>query len=229
MKKQNTKGEMIMYQALLFDLDGTLTASGEGITKSVRYALEKLGRKAPSLEELEVFVGPPLLGQFMAYCGMSEEEANLGVKYYRERYNQTGLYENRPYDGIKELLGQLKEKGFQLGVASSKPEHMVREILHHFHMEDYFRVIRGSVPERLKMTKAEVVEEALKDLGYEQRREEAVMIGDRKYDVTGARTAHLACIGVTYGYGTEEELKESGADFVVHSVKELGRLLMEER
>ncbi|MGN0399125.1 MAG: HAD-IA family hydrolase [Blautia sp.] len=218
-----------MYQALLFDLDGTLTASGEGITKSVRYALEKLGRKAPSLEELEVFVGPPLLGQFMAYCGMSEDEANLGVKYYRERYNSIGLYENQPYDGVKELLEQLKAKGFQLGVASSKPEHMVREILQHFHMADYFQVIRGSIPERLKMTKAEVVEEALKDLGYENRREEAVMIGDRKYDVEGAVTADLACIGVTYGYGTFEELKEAGADHIVQSVEELGRLLTEDR
>ena len=101
-----------MYRVLLFDLDGTLTASGEGITKSVQYALHKMGREAEDLKALEVFVGPPLLEQFMRYCGMSEEEAVQAVRFYRERYNVTGLFENSPYDGVREMLETLRARGF---------------------------------------------------------------------------------------------------------------------
>lgn len=121
------------YKALLFDLDGTLTASGEGITKSVQYALQKMGKGAlgEHLEALEVFVGPPLLSQFMVYAGFSEEEAKEAVKYYRERYTVTGIFENRPYEGIAELLGKLQAKGYLLAVASSKPDSMVKIVLEH--------------------------------------------------------------------------------------------------
>lgn len=105
-----------MYRVLLFDLDGTLTASGEGITKYVQYALHKMGREAEDLKALEVFVGPPLLEQFMRYCGMSEEEAVQAVRFYRERYNVTGLFENSPYDGVREMLETLRARGFILGV-----------------------------------------------------------------------------------------------------------------
>lgn len=218
-----------MYQVLLFDLDGTLTASGEGITKSVRYALRKLGREAEDLKALEVFVGPPLLEQFMRYCGMSEEEAVQGVHYYRERYNVTGLFENHPYEGIREMLKTLQEKGFILGVASSKPDGMVKRILEHFGLTEYFREIVGSDPEKMKMSKADVIEIILGRLGYRDRREKAVMIGDRDQDVNGARQAGLSCIGVTYGYGSYKELSEAGADKIVESVKELEEYLLERR
>lgn len=216
-----------MYQVLLFDLDGTLTASGEGITKSVQYALRRLGREAEDLKALEVFVGPPLLEQFVRFCGMSEKEAVQGVHYYRERYNVTGLFENRPYEGIREMLKTLKDKGFILGVASSKPDGMVKRILEHFGLTEYFREIVGSDPEKMKMSKADVIEIILGRLGYRDRREEAVMIGDRNQDVNGARQAGLSCIGVTYGYGSYEELSEAGADKIVESVKELQEYLLE--
>ena len=160
-----------MYRVLLFDLDGTLTASGEGITKSVQYALHKMGREAEDLKALEVFVGPPLLEQFMRYCGMSEEEAVQAVRFYRERYNVTGLFENSPYDGVREMLETLRARGFILGVASSKPDGMVKRILEHFEAE-------------------------------------------------------VACIGVTYGYGSYEELSQAGADKIVRSVKELEEYLL---
>ena len=133
------------YQALLFDLDGTLTASGEGITKCVQYALEKLNKKelAQDLKKLEVFVGPPLLEQFMAYAGLSEEEAEEAVKYYRERYLPVGIFENKPYEGIEEVLKKLKEKGYILAVASSKPDSMVKTVLNHFSLMRIFSGDKG--------------------------------------------------------------------------------------
>ena len=198
------------YQGVLFDLDGTLTASGEGITKSVQYALKKMGR--PDLgkdqKKLEVFVGPPLLEQFMDYAGFSEEEAAEAVKYYRERYNVTGIFENQPYPGIKELLEGLKEKGITLAVAST-----------------YFDVIMGSDINRPKMTKAEVILQVLEKMNCLDKREQVIMVGDRHYDVLGAKEAGLSCIGVTYGYGTKEELLRAGAVKTADNTRELGKLL----
>lgn len=215
------------YQGVLFDLDGTLTASGEGITKSVQYALKKMGR--PDLgkdrKKLEVFVGPPLLEQFMDYAGFSEEEAAEAVKYYRERYNVTGIFENQPYPGIKELLEGLKEKGIMLAVASSKPDQMVKIVLDHFHLDTYFDVIMGSDINRPKMTKAEVIFQVLEKMNCLDKREQAIMVGDRHYDVLGAKEAGLSCIGVTYGYGTKEELLRAGAVKTADSTRELGKLL----
>lgn len=216
-----------MYRVLLFDLDGTLTASGEGITRSVQYALHKLGREAEDLKALEVFVGPPLLEQFVAFCGMDEEEAVTAVKYYRERYNVTGLFENRPYDGITDMLERLKKKGILLAVASSKPDGLVKRILEHFDMTKYFDVIMGSDPDKLKMSKADVIELTLESLGYGGKRDEVLMIGDRNQDVRGARKTNVRCIGVTYGYGDRAELEEAGADWIVESVVELEQCILE--
>ena len=173
------------YQVLLFDLDGTLTASGEGITKCVQYALEKMNKRelAQDLKKLEVFVGPPLLEQFMAYAGLSEAEAEEAVKFYRERYLPVGIFENKPYEGIEEVLKKLKEKGYILAVASSKPDSMVKTVLNHFSLMPYFQVVKGSDITKPKMTKAEVIEEVLEELGFSEKRESAVMIGDRHHDV----------------------------------------------
>lgn len=215
------------YQALLFDLDGTLTASGEGIIKSVQYALRKMEmeEQAQDLQMLRAFIGPPLLQSYMKYCSMTEEQAKQAVVYYRERYNVTGLYENRPYDGIRTLLEKASEKGYRLAVASSKPEELVKKILEHFELAGYFQVIVGSDKDKLKMTKADVIEIALEQLGMAENRADAVMIGDREQDVIGAKTAGLDCIGVAYGYGSHTELKEAGADDIVDSPEELGKLL----
>lgn len=226
-RETKTKWEDKMYQALLFDLDGTLTASGEGITKSIQYALRKMGYEAlaTDLKKLEIFVGPPLLEQLMEYCQIGEKEAEQGVAYYRERYNVVGLYENEPYEGIAELLSKLKEKGYKLAIASSKPQGMVDAILQHFKLDKYFDVIEGSDVNLPKMTKSDVIEIALEKLGFFNRRSEVVMIGDRKYDVNGAIASHLDCIGVAYGYGGAKELEEAGATKVVQTVKELGEFL----
>lgn len=215
------------YELLLFDLDGTLTASGEGITKSVQYSLEKMGmgEKGRDLKKLEVFVGPPLLHSYMKYCGMTEPEAEQAVVYYRERYNVVGLFENEPYEGIERLLSKAKEKGYLLAVASSKPEELVNRILEHFNLNTYFDWIAGSDKNRLKMTKADVIELVLDKLKYSRKREKVLMIGDREQDVIGAQNAGIACLGVAYGYGSRVELEQAGADQVADTVKDLEHLL----
>ena len=210
-----------MYRVILFDLDGTLTDSGEGITKSVQYAIEKLGMGEYPLEELRSFVGPPLMEQFMSFCDISQERAREAVQYYRERYSLVGLYENRPYDGIQKLLKELKEQGYLLGVASSKPEYFVDKILKYFSLDPYFDSVVGSELSGQRTSKAEVVEEALRRLGVSDRRQEVVLVGDRKYDVLGARAMGIDCVAVSYGYGDMQELMEACPVRIAETVEEL--------
>jgi phosphoglycolate phosphatase len=195
-----------MYKAILFDLDGTLTESGDGITRSVQYALEKIGKPEPDVDALRVFVGPPLLEQFMRYADVDEETGRQAVEYYRERYSVTGIYENRLYPGVEKMLSELKQKGYRLAVASSKPEYYILQILDYFRIYEYFDVIVGSEMNGGRTRKSEVIEEALRLLKLEKHRDQVVMVGDKEHDVLGAREAGVSCIAVTYGYGTEEEL-----------------------
>lgn len=175
------------YRALLFDLDGTLTDSGDGITRSVQYALEKMGKPEPDLSKLRVFVGPPLMEQFMSYASLSEEEARQAIVYYRERYTPVGLYENEVYDGVPGMLKTLKDQGYLLAVASSKPTVFVRKVLEHFDLLAFFDVVIGSEMDGRRTEKVEVIEAALQELGMQDRRDKVMMIGDRMHDVEGAR------------------------------------------
>jgi len=210
-----------MYKAIFFDLDGTLTESGEGITKSVQYALEKLGRPEPDLSKLRVFVGPPLMEQFMKYAELDEETARQAVVYYRERYAETGIYENRPYPGVEELLQKLRREGYLLAVASSKPEHFVWKVLDYFGLTRYFHEIVGSEMNGGRTSKSEVIGETLKRLGLQNHREQVLMVGDKEHDVFGARAEGLACVAVSYGYGTMEELEAAQPLKIVDSAEEL--------
>ncbi len=215
-----------MYRAILFDLDGTLTASAEGITKSVRYALHKLGIDEPDLHKLEAFVGPPLLDQFMEAYGLDEAAAWQAVGYYRERYTQQGIYENQPYEGIRELLQGLKARGYILGVASSKPIVYVRQILEHFKLASFFTVIEGSQMDGSRTTKGEVIQEALRGLKMEGQREQVVMVGDRKHDILGARDAGIDCVAVAYGYGSTQELEQAGPLMIAPTIEGLQRFFL---
>lgn len=210
-----------MYKAILFDLDGTLTESGEGITKSVQYALEKIGKPEPDREKLRVFVGPPLLEQFMKYADLDEETARQAVTFYRERYSVTGIFENRPYEGIKELLESLENRGYILAVASSKPEYFVEKILDYFDMSRYFKVVVGSEMNGGRTKKADVIQEALKRLHMENHREQVIMVGDKEHDVFGAKQAGVSCVAVSYGYGTMDELVNAEPLQIVNSPAQL--------
>ncbi len=210
-----------MYKAILFDLDGTLTDSGEGIMKSVQYALEKIGHPEPDYTNLRSFVGPPLAAQFMQYAGIDEETAGLAVKYYRERYAPVGIFENEVYDGVEDMLRRLSRKGYRLGVASSKPEPFVNKVLEHFGILKYFEAVVGSTMDGARSAKSEVIEEALVRLGLEEERESVALVGDKNYDVFGAREAGMECLAVSYGYGSVEELRDASPLKIVSSPEEV--------
>ena len=216
---------MKRFSYILFDLDGTLSDPKEGITKSFQYALEYFGIKVENLDELEPVIGPPLKASFMNFYGLTEEEAVVAIAKYRERFGKIGLYENEIYPGIKELLKELAEQGYQIAIASSKPTEYVEQICEYFQIKDYFHHIIGSFMDGRRVEKEEVVEEAIAQFGNISK-DEIIMVGDRKFDVIGAHERGLKAIGVTYGYGGREELTEAGADVLVDNVEELKRLLL---
>ena len=209
-----------MYKAILFDLDGTLTESGPGITRCVQYALEKIGHPEEDLEALRCFVGPPLKEMFMEYAGVDEETAETAVVYYRERFEPVGMYENHLYPGVAEMLKTLKNRKYRLAVSSSKPEKYVRKILAQFGIDGYFTEIVGADEEKNRTTKEEVVREALRRLGLSNHPEQAVLVGDKEHDVYGARACGVECVAVLYGYGTREELEKADPLRIVETPEE---------
>lgn len=213
-----------MYEYILFDLDGTLTDPKEGITKSVQYALASVDINEPDLDKLEPFIGPPLHESFMDFYGFDRETAMKLVEKYRERFNVTGIFENKIYPGIADMLKVLKEAGCKLSIASSKPTVLVERILEHFAIRKYFDCVVGSNLDGTRTKKEEVVEEALFQLACVKER--TVMVGDRKFDIEGARAFGLMGVGVSFGYAQGNELEEAGADYIVDSVEELQNLLL---
>lgn len=215
------------YQYLLFDLDGTITDPKVGITTCVQYALEHFAIHEPDNQKLEPFIGPPLQDSFQQFYGMDPETAKLAVKKYRERFETIGLYENEIYDGMSDLLKTLKEGGCRLAVASSKPTVFVQRILEHFNVAQYFDVVVGSELDGTRVKKEEVVQEALRRLDPKGQASPAqmVMIGDRCFDVQGAKAHRLDSIGVAYGYAAPGELEQAGATYVVDTVQQLKSLL----
>lgn len=220
--------EISVKNYLLFDLDGTLTDPKIGITTCVQYALKSFGIEEPDLDKLTPFIGPPLNVSFREFYGMDEEKALQAVKKYRERFATEGLYENEVYEGIPSMLKILKNRGAHMAIASSKPTVFVEKILEHFHIKQYFEVIVGSELDGTRSNKDEVVDEAIKQLfsGKEVEKEKIFMIGDRKFDVEGAKALGIESVGVAYGYGGIEELKAAKADYVVRTVEELQGLLL---
>ena len=214
-----------MYQYILFDLDGTLTDSSEGITKSVQYALDKMGIHEPDLKPLERFIGPPLYDEFRRSYDFDDAEAKQAIDFYRERFGVVGWKENLLYDGIPELLKALTEAGKTLSTASSKPAFFVDKIVKYFNIEQFFTVVSGATLDGSIGTKTQVVQQALERLNV-QDRSQAVLIGDRLHDAEGARACGIDCIGVTFGFGSREELESAGANHVVDRVDELLPLLI---
>ena len=240
----------------LFDMDGTTNESGPGIKKSVAIALEKQGITEYTEEQLDQFVGPPLRHSFQTLFGMTEEQATQGIQDYRAYYAVSGKFENRMYPGVPELLARMKQAGIFCGIASSKPEHFVTEILEHYHVKQYFDVIAGATMSEQLVEKPDIIRLALqraqekgipalqctREKGLPEKPEfpagtgqpvssaekvrpedcSAVwMVGDRRYDVTGAHECGLPVIGVTYGYGSRQELEDAGADMIAETVAEL--------
>ena len=210
----------IPYDAVLFDLDGTLTRSEEGILNCVRYALVKMGREIPQEQTLRAFIGPPLYGSFRDLCGMEEAQCIQAVALYRERYAKIGLFENAVYPGIRVLLQKLKKAGVWLAVATGKPQGLTERILDHFGLSKFFQAVAGISEDDREADKKQLIRRALP-----ARYEKAVMVGDRRFDMEGARGTGITAVGVTYGYGGREELQNAGADHIVPSVADLAALL----
>lgn len=215
------------YEYVLFDLDGTLSESALGITRCVQYALRCIGIHEPDLQKLASFVGPPLNIQFMNSYGVDEKKAAYLVEKYRERYIEKGIYECRMYQGVEDMLAHCFQMGIRLAVASSKPEVFVKQIIHDAGLDPYFSVVAGSgLQDEFNGTatdnKAVVISRALNRLTQGQHQKTA-MVGDRIFDMQGAKTNQVTGIGVTYGYGTKEELAQ--ADVIVDDIWELEKEL----
>lgn len=216
-------GEKMKAANLLFDLDGTVTDPGIGITNSVMYALKKFGIEEHDREKLYKFIGPPLASSFEEYYGFSKLAAVLAVDYYREYYSKQGIFENQLYPGVEQMLSRLQEQGKRLILATSKPEVFAKRILEHFQLDSYFAFVSGSMLDGKRVEKAEVIAYALERCGCGK---DAVMIGDRRHDVIGARKNHLDCVGVLFGYGSRQELEEAGAKWLADDVPALERILL---
>lgn len=211
-----------MYHYIFFDLDGTLTDSKEGILNCLRYAIGKMGRQIPPEETLLKFIGPPLQDSYQEYCGFNAEEAARGIELFRERYAPIGKFENAAAPGMPELCARLKERGFVLALASSKPEEMCVPICRKFGFAPSLTVITGSPPEG-DWSKADVIRETMRRLGLSDAdRSSILMVGDRKFDVLGAKACGIDCVGVEFfGYAAPGELAQAGAVAVVKTAAEL--------
>ncbi|MBE6979596.1 MAG: HAD family hydrolase [Ruminococcaceae bacterium] len=208
-------------KAVLFDLDGTLTDSGEGIMNCARLALSHYGIEVADESSLQVFVGPPLAETFLKF-GVPAEEVDQAIEIYRSRYIPIGKYENKPYPGIRELLEKLKAEGHRLYVATSKPETTSVDILEHFDLAKYFDIIAGASFDHARHSKALVIAYLLEQTGKDL---DAVMVGDTAFDVIGAKSHGIPTIGVSWGYGKVSDMEEAGAIGIAHTMDELYDLI----
>lgn len=213
-----------MNKYILFDLDGTVTDPETGITLSVAHALKHFGIEVEDVSSLRKFIGPPLHDSFIDFYGFSREKAMEAVDKYRERFSVTGIFENEPYEGIHQLLAELKEAGYTLAIASSKPEVFTKRIIEHFELAPYFTEVCGSELDGSRTDKAEVITYALEKLG-SPTVENVVMVGDRKHDILGAKKNGLTSIGVLYGFGDEAELRGAGADHIAATVSDIAPII----
>lgn len=213
------------FDLVLFDLDGTLTDSGPGITDCVGRALKKMGKPVPPQDTLRRFIGPPLFCSFTELCGLTPEEADRAVEFYREFYRESGIFNNAVYDGIPETLKALHRAGARLAVATSKPAEMARTVLGRFDLSRYFDFFSAADENDRGSGKEELILQVLERAGCEPGR--AVMIGDTKFDAQGARKAGTRFIGALYGFGTEKEMRSEGAEQFARTPADIVRLLVD--
>ncbi|HNZ99688.1 HAD hydrolase-like protein [Ruminococcus sp.] len=214
---------MKKFDTLLFDLDGTLTDSTEGILNCLIYAIECMGFEVP--EDTNKFLGPPIRQSFAEFFGMNGEQAEQAVRIFRERYSDTGLFENRVYDGIPGMLERLKNGGKRLMVATSKPQVYAVRIFERFGLAQYFEIVGGAELDGSRDYKDQVIEYVLAKAGITDR-STVLMIGDRRQDVLGAHKTGLKCMGILWGFGSMEELTQAGADYIARTPQEAADMLL---
>lgn len=214
-----------MYQTILFDLDGTLTDSSQGILNSVAYALEKMNIPVPDIQELLPFIGPPLVESFQTFYHFSPEKSLEAVEYFREYFADKGIFENAVYPHIPELLENLHNKEKQLILATSKPEVFAKKVLKHFELDHYFTIVAGASLDSSRIKKADVIAYALEQLPAVHR-QTCVMVGDREHDIIGARENDIASMGILYGFGNRKELEQAGATYISEDVDQMLEILL---
>lgn len=213
-----------MYSTIFFDLDGTLTDPGVGITNSVAYALKKWDIEVSARSLLYPFIGPPLSDSFQRYFGFSKEDSMKAIEYYREYFRDRGIFENEVYPGVHEMLTALRNEGKTIVLATSKPEGFAKTILEHFDLAKYFDFVAGASMDESRSKKGQVIAYALESLRITDK-STVVMVGDREHDVMGAKENSLDCIGVLFGYGSREELETAGATYVAEQVGDILRFI----
>ena len=211
-----------MYRNIRFDLDGTVTDSGRAIMGSVEAALSRFGYYNQPVEKLRTFIGPSLFDSFSREYQMNEEDATLAVKYYREDYEKGRMYEVDIYEGIPELLKELRERGFQIFLVTSKPKHFSARIVEHIGLLPYFEDVIAPDLTDHSSDKKRLIDKAVEKYGL--KREECLMIGDTKYDISGANDAGVDSVGVTFGYGKKEDLTGAGATYLADSAAEIPKV-----
>ncbi len=215
---------MAKYDYVIFDFDGTVVDTGEGIIKSLQYSFKEMGREVPDMSDLKKFIGPPIYYSYTHFYGVSEDEVGTYIKKYRERYKVKGIYECQLYDGMKELIDDLRAQGVKVGVASSKPQHLIYRVADYLEITDKFDAIVGvKIDDSNHSSKTVLVLEAMKLLGATDK-EKVLMVGDRCFDIDGAAGAGVDSCGVLWGYGSEEEFRQHGATHIVAKAEEISEL-----
>ena len=209
-----------MYKIILFDLDGTIIDSSLGVTNSVKYALSKFNIEVKNNQELLSYMGPPLLYSFQTFHGLSKEDAEIAIGYYRETYKEKGIFENTVYPGILELLVKLKEQGFKIGLATSKPEKFAEIILDRLGISKYFDEICGASLDQSRSEKIDVMKYVLNKLEVTNHNE-VLMVGDRMYDINASNELGIDSVGVLFGFGSYEEFKKARATYIVNNALEI--------
>ena len=212
---------MANFDYVIFDFDGTVADTGEGILKSLQYSFIAMGDPAPDLSDLKKFIGPPVYYSYTTFYGISEEKVDLYVKKYRERYSEKGIYESKVYDGVRELIISLKENGIKVGIASSKPERLIYAVADYLQITNLFDAIVGVKSDNSKhSTKAGLITQAMVDMGATDKNK-VLMVGDRMFDIDGAHDAGIKCCGALWGFGDKEEFEAHNAEFIFETPYEI--------
>lgn len=216
---------MANFDYVIFDFDGTVADTGEGILKSLQYSFVAMGDPAPDLNDLKKFIGPPVYYSYTHFYGIAEDKVDLYVKKYRERYREKGIYESKVYDGFTELLHYLKKNKIKVGIASSKPENLIYSVSDYLEITDLFDAIVGVKTDNSKhSSKAGLISQAMIDLGATEK-SNVLMVGDRCFDIDGAHEAGVKCCAALWGYGNKEEFEKHKADFIVSKPEDIKNIL----